>query len=181
MVRKAILVLFTLYLGTSVWVFGGGRHTRFGSPSRAHYRNFVPSGHRQVTRRAFHRREQLTRRAFHRREQLTRRVFHRRERLIHHSFHRRQQLQHQVFHRRESFRHGFILNFQFFQHRPRHVPHGFKVVRVPNQRVKSGRTARWFAGRWATIKSDENSISPTELVPVWSSGQWSLKWKEAPE
>jgi hypothetical protein len=90
-------------------------------------------------------------------------------------------LQHQVFHRRESFRHGFILNFQFFQHRPRHVPHGFKVVRVPNQRVKSGRTARWFAGRWATIKSDENSISPTELVPVWSSGQWSLKWKEAPE
>ncbi len=170
MVRKAILVLFTLYLGTSVWVFGGGRNTRFGSPTRAQYRNSVPSGHRQVTRRAFHRREQLTRR-----------VFHRRERLIHHSFHRRQQLQHQVFHRRESFRHGFILNFQFFQHRPRHAPHGFKVVRVPNQRVKSGRTARWFAGRWATIKSDENSISPTELVPVWSSGQWSLKWKEAPE
>ena len=32
MIRKAILVLFTLYLGTSVWVFGGGKHTRFGSP-----------------------------------------------------------------------------------------------------------------------------------------------------
>ncbi len=166
MIRKSILVLFTLYLGTSVWVFGGSRHTRFGSPTRAHHLNFVPSGHRQLTPRSFHRREQLTRQSFHRRQQL----------LQHQSFHRRQQLQHQLFHRRESFRHGFILNFQFFRHRPRHVPHGFEVVRVPRQRVKSGRSFRWFAARWTTIKSDKN-ISPNELVPVWSSGQWSLKWK----
>ncbi len=144
MIRKSILVLFTLYLGTSVWVFGGGRHTRFGSPTRAHHLNFVPSGH---TRQLFHRSQQLTRQLFHRRQQLTRQSVHRRQQLLQHqSFHRRQQLQHQLFHRRESFRHGFILNFQFFRHRPRHVPHGFEVVRVPRQRVKSGRTSRWFAG-----------------------------------
>ncbi len=174
MIRKAILVLFTLYLGTSVWVFGGGRHTRFGSPTRAHHLHSVPSGH---TRQLFHRSQQLTRQLFHRRQQLTRQSFHRRQQLLQHqSFHRRQQLQHQLFHRREFFRHGFILNFQFFRHRPRHVPHGFEVVRVPRQRVKSGRSFRSFAARWATIKSDKN-ISPNELVPVWSSGQWSLKWK----
>ncbi len=150
MIRKAILVIFTLYLGTSVWVFGDGRHTRFGSPTRAHQRNFVPSGHRQLTRQPFHRREQL----------------------IHQSFHHRQQLQHQLFHRRESFRHGFILNFQLFRHRPRHVPSGFKAVRIPGQWVKSGPGSTWFAGRWVTIKSDENSISPTELAPLWVAGQW---------
>ena len=163
MIRKAILVLFTLYLGTSVWVFGGGRHTHFGSPARAHHSHFVPSGH---TRQLFHRRQQLIRQSFHRRQQLT-----------HQSFHHRQQLQHQLFHLHR----GFIHNFQFFQLRPRRVPAGFKLVRIPGQRVKSGRSSKWFARRWATIKSDRKSISPTELVPVWSSGQWSLKWKETPE
>ncbi len=178
MIRKAILVLFTLYLGTSVWVFGGGRHTRFGSHTGVHHSHFVPSGH---TRQLFHRRQQLTRQSFHRRQQLTRQSFHRREQLIHQSFHRREQLQHQFFHRREFFRHGFIHNFQFFRLRPRRVSAGFKVVRIPGQRVKSGRSSKWFAPRWVTIKSDRKSISPTELVPVWSSGQWSLKWKETPE
>ena len=163
MIRKAILVLFTLYLGTSVWVFGGGRHTRFGSHTGVHHSHFVPSGH---TRQLFHRRQQLTRQSFHRRQQLT-----------HQSFHHRQQLQHQLFHLHR----GFIHNFQFFQLRPRRVPAGFKLVRIPGQRVKSGRSSKWFARRWATIKSDRKSISPTELVPVWSSGQWSLKWKETPE
>ena len=38
--------------------------------------------------------------------------------------------------------------------------------------MKSGPGSTWFAGRWATIKSDENSISPTELAPVWVAGQW---------
>ncbi len=175
MIQKAILVLFTLYLGTSVWVFGGGSQSRrLGSHTGVHHSHFVPSGH---TRQLFHRRQQLTRQLFHRRQQLTRQSFQSRQQLLQHqSFHRRQQLQHQLFHRRESFRHGFILNFQFFRHRPRHVPHGFEVVRVPRQRVKSGRSFRSFAARWATIKSDKN-ISPNELVPVWSSGQWSLKWK----
>jgi hypothetical protein len=86
-------------------------------------------------------------------------------------------LQHQVVH----LHHGFIHNFQFFQLRPRRVLAGFKLVRIPGQRVKLGRSSKWFARRWATIKSDRKSISPTELVPVWSSGQWSLKWKETPE
>lgn len=164
MIRKAILVLFTLYLTTSVWVFGGSSQSRrFGSHSGAHHSHFVPSGH---TRQLFHRRQQLTRQSFHRRQQLT-----------HQSFHRRQQLQHQLFHPH----HGFIHNFQLFQLRPRRVPAGFKLVRIPGQRVKSGRSSKWFARRWVTIKSDRKSISPTELVPVWSSGQWSLKWKEMPE
>jgi len=164
MIRKAILVLFTLYLTTSVWVFGGSSQSRrFGSHSGAHHSHFVPSGH---TRQLFHRRQQLTRQSFHRRQQLT-----------HQSFHRRQQLQHQLFH----LHHGFIHNFQLFKLRPRRVPAGFKLVRIPGQRVKSGRSSKWFARRWVTIKSDRKSISPTELVPVWSSGQWSLKWKEMPE
>jgi len=174
MIRKAILVLFTLYLGTSVWVFGGGRHTRFGSHTGVHHSHFVPSGH---TRQLFHRRQQLTRQSLHRRQQLTRQLFHRREQLQHQSFHLHQQFHHQSFH----LHHGFILNFQFFRHRPRNVPSGFKAVRIPGQRVKSGRSSKWFARRWVTIKSDRKSISPTELVPVWSSGQWSLKWKETPE
>ena len=185
MIRKAILVLFTLYLGTSVWVFGGGRHTHFGSPARAHHSHFVPSGH---TRQLFHRRQQLTRQSFHRRQQLTRQSFHRRQQLTRQSFHRRERLQHQLFHLHQQFhhqllhlRHGLIHNFQFFRLRPRRVSAGFKVVRIPGQRVKSGRSSKWFAPRWVTIKSDRKSISPTELVPVWSSGQWSLKWKETPE
>ncbi len=163
MIQKAILVLFTLFLTTSVWVFGHDSRARFGSHTGVHHSHFVPSGH---TRQLFHRRQQLIRQSFHRRQQLT-----------HQSFHRRQQLQHQVVH----LHHGFIHNFQFFQLRPRRVPAGFKLVRIPGQRVKSGRSSKWFARRWVTIKSDRKSISPTELVPVWSSGQWSLKWKETPE
>ena len=174
MIRKSILVLFTLYLGTSVWVFGGGRHTRFGSHTGVHHSHFVPSGH---TRQLFHRRQQLTRQSFHRRQQLTRQSFHRRQQSHHQLFDQHQQFHHQLFHRH----HGFIHNFQFFQLRPHRVPAGFKLVRSPGQRVKSGRSSKWFARRWATIKSDRKSISPTELVPVWSSGQWSLKWKETPE
>ena len=152
MIQKAILVLCTLFLTTSVWVFGHDSRARFGSHSGVHHSHFVPSGH---TRQSFHRRQQLTRQLFHRREQL----------------------QHQLSHLHR----GFIHNFQFFQLRPRRVPAGFKLVRIPGQRVKSGRSSKWFARRWATIKSDRKSISPTELVPVWSSGQWSLKWKETPE
>ncbi len=168
MIRKAILILFTLFLTTSVWVFARGSQSRpFGSHTRVHHSHFVSSGH--------------PRQLFHRRQQLTRRSFHRREQLIHQSFHRREQLIHQSFHRRDFFRHGFIHNFQFFRLRPRRVSAGFKVVRIPGQRVKSGRRSKWFAPRWVTIKSDRKSISPTELVPVWSSGQWSLKWKGTPE
>ena len=152
MIQKAILVLFTLFLTTSAWVFGHDSRARFGSHTGVHHSNFVPSGH-------------------------TRQLFHRRQQLTHQSFHRRQQLQHQLFH----LHHGFIHNFQLFKLRPRRVPAGFKLVRIPGQRVKSGRSSKWFARRWATIKSDRKSISPTELVPVWSSGQWSLKWKETPE
>ncbi len=143
MIRKAILVLFTLYLGTSVWVFGGGRHTPFGSPTGAHHSNFVPFGH---TRQSFHRRQQLT----------------------HQSFHRRQQLQHQLFH----LHHGFIHNFQFFRHRPHTVASGFTAVRIPGQWVKAGPSSTWFEERWVTIRSDEASTSPTELVPVWVTGEW---------
>jgi len=147
MIRKAILVLFTLYLGTSVWVFGGGRHTPFGSPTGAHHSNFVPFGH-------------------------TRQLFHRRQQLTHQSFHRRQQLQHQLFHRRESFPHGLVHNFQFFRHRPHTVASGFTAVRIPGQWVKAGPSSTWFEERWVTIKSDEASTSPTELVPVWVTGEW---------
>jgi len=175
MIQKAILVLFTLYLGTSVWVFGAGSQSRrFGSHTGVHHSHFVPSGH---TRQLFHRRQQLTRQSFHRRQQLTRQSFHRRQQFHHQLFHLHQQFHHQVFH----LHHGFIHNFQFFQRRPLRVSAGFKVVRIPGQRVKSGRSSKWFAARWVTIKSDRKSIFPTELVPVWSSGQWSLKWKETPE
>jgi len=136
MIQKAILVLFTLYLGTSVWVFGGGRHTPFGSPTGAHHSNFVPFGH------------------------------------THQSFHRRQQLTHQSFHRRESFPHGLVHNFQFFRHRPHTVASGFTAVRIPGQWVKAGPSSTWFEERWVTIRSDEASTSPTELVPVWVTGEW---------
>jgi hypothetical protein len=47
--------------------------------------------------------------------------------------------------------------------------------------VKSGRKSTFFAGRWAIIESDEKSISSSELVPVQVSGQWSLRWKKAPQ
>ncbi len=143
MIRKAILVLFTLYLGTSVWVFGGGRHTRFGSHTGAHHSHFVPSGH-------------------------TRQLFHRRQQLTHQSFHRRQQLQHQLFH----LHHGLVHNFQFFRHRPHTVASGFTAVRIPGQWVKAGPSSTWFEERWVTIRSDEASTSPTELVPVWVTGEW---------
>ena len=163
MIQKAILVLYTLFLTTSVWGFGHDSRARFGSHSGVHHSHFVPSGH---TRQLFHRRQQLIRQSFHRRQQLT-----------HQSFHRRQQLQHQVVH----LHHGFIHNFQFFQLRPRRIPAGFKLVRIPGQRVKSGRSSKWFARRWVKIKTDRRSVSPTELVPVWQSVQWSPNWKETPE
>ncbi len=174
MIQKAILVLFTLFLTTSAWVFVHDSRARFGSHTGVHHSHFVSSGH---PRQMFHRRQQLTRQSFHRREQLIRQSFHRRQQLQHRLFHLHQQFHHQVFH----LQHGFIHNFQVFQRRPRRVSAGFKVVRIPGQRVKSGRRSKWFAPRWVTIKSDRKSLSPTELVPVWSSGQWSLKWKETPE
>ena len=148
MIQKAILVLFTLFLTTSVWVFGHDMRVRLGSHTRMH--RLLNSAHRQS---------------------------HLHQEFHHQLFHLHQQFHHQVFH----LHHGFIHNFQFFQLRPRRVPAGFKLVKIPGQRVKSGRNSKWFARRWATIKSDRKSISPTELVPVWSSGQWSLKWKETPE
>ncbi len=147
MIQKAILVLFTLYLGTSVWVLGEVRRYRIVTKVQPHNLGLA---HSQVHHQLFH---------------------------LHQQFH------HQLLHLQQAFHspHGFILNFQFFQWRPRNVPHGFKVVKIPGQRVRSGRSSRWFAGRWVKIKSDEDSISPTDLVPVWSSGHWTLKWKEAPE
>ncbi len=148
MIQKAILVLFTLFLTTSVWVFGHDVRTRLGSHTRMH--RLIDSAHRQS---------------------------HLHQQFHHQLSHLHQQFHHQVFH----LHHGFIHNFQFFQRRPLRVPAGFKLVRIPGQRVKSGRSSKWFARRWVTIKSDRKSISPTELVPVWSSGQWSLKWKETPE
>ena len=159
MIRKAILVLFTLFLTTSVWVFGHDVRTRLGSHTRMH--RLIDSAHRQS----------------HLHQQFHHQLSHLHQEFHHQSFHLHQQFHHQVFH----LHHGFIHNFQFFQRRPLRVPAGFKLVRIPGQRVKSGRSSKWFARRWVTIKSDRKSISPTELVPVWSSGQWSLKWKETPE
>ena len=147
MIQKAILVLLTLYLGTSVWLLGEVRRTWT-----------VPKAQPQQLDLAHSQ--------------------------VHHQlFHLHQQLHHQLFHLQESFHspHGFVLNFQFFQWRPRNVSRGFKVVRMPGQRVKSGRSSRWFAGRWVRVQTEEDSVSPTDLVPVWSSGQWTLKWKEASE
>ena len=149
MIQKATLVLFALFLTTSVWVFGHDMRARLGSHTRMH--RLLDSAHRQSHHQQFHHQQ-----------------FH------HPSFHLHQQFHHQLF----RFHHGFIHNFQFFRRRPLRVPAGFKLVRIPGQRVKSGRSSKWFVRRWATIKSDRKSISTTELVPVWSSGQWSLKWKE---
>ncbi len=147
MIQKAILVLFTLYIGMSLSVLGGARRYRIVSQVQPHHLDLA---HMQVHHQLFH---------------------------LHQQFH------HQLFHLQESLHspHGFVLNFQFSHWRPRNVSGGFKVVQIPGQRVKSGRSSRWFARRWVTIKTDEDAISPTDLVPVWSSGQWALKWKEAPE
>ncbi len=147
MIQKAILVLFTLYIGMSLSVLGGARRYRIVSQVQSHHLDLA---HMQVHHQLFH---------------------------LHQQFH------HQLFHLQESLHspHGFVLNFQFSQWRPRNASLGFKVVKIPGQRVKSGRSSRWFVGRWVTMKSDDDSISPTDLVPVWSSGQWTLKWKEAPE
>jgi len=147
MIQKAILVLFTLYLGTSVWVLGEVSHARVVTNWHPHNHGLA---HLQVHHQLFH---------------------------LHQQFH------HQLFHLQQTFhsRHGFVLNFQFSQWRPHNVSRGFKVVKIPGQRVRSGRSSRWFAGRWVRVQTDADSISPTDLVPVWSSNQWTLKWKEAPE
>jgi len=147
MIQKAILVLFTLYLGTSLWVLGGVRRYRIVAKVQPHNLGLA---HLQVHHQLFH---------------------------LHQQFH------HQLFHFQESLHspHGLVLNFQFLQWRPRKVSRGFKVLKIPGQRVNSGRSSRWFAGRWVRVQTDEDSISPTDLVPVWASGQWTLKWKETSE
>ena len=160
-IRHSALILFTLYLGTSAWMFGDGRfrqHTQ-RVVRRHHVRafSFTP-GHRQN--------------------------FNRTHRRLHHRLlplHTR--LHHQVFrlHQPSHFRRGPIRHVQFSKRRPRNVPVGFKAVRISSRRVKSGRRSTFFAGRWAVIQSDEKSISPSELVPVQVSGQWTLRWKNAPE
>jgi len=159
-IRHSVLVLFTLYLGTSVWMFGDGRfrqQTRH-VVRRHHVRafSFTPGPHQN---------------------------FHRAHRRHHHRLlplHTR--LHHQVFrlHRPAHFRRGPIRHVQFSKRRPRNVPVGFKAVRISSQRVKSGPKSAFFAGRWAVIQSDGKSISPSELVPVQVSGQWTLRWKKAP-
>ena len=147
MIQKAILVLFSLYLGTSLSVLGEVRRYRIVPRAQHHNLDLAHlQGHHQL-------------------------------------FHLHQQLHHQLFHLQESLHspHGLVLNYQFLPWRSRNVPSGFKVVKVPGQRVKSGRSSRWFSGRWVRVQTDEVSISPRDLVPVWSSGQWTLKWKEPPE
>ena len=161
-IRNSVLILFTLYLGTSVWMFGQGRF-------------------RQQTKRTV-RRHQVVRAFSVTREH--RRGFNRTQRKIHRRLlplHTR--LDHQVFrlHRSSRFRRGPIHHVQFSKRRPRDVPVGFKAVRIPSQRIKSGRKSTFFAGRWAVIESDEKSISSSELVPVQVSGQWTLRWKKAPQ
>jgi len=160
-IRHSALVLLTLYLGTSVWMFGDGRF-------------------RQQTQRVVRRHSV---RAF----SLTpghHQHFNRAHRRLHHRvlpLHTR--LHHQVFrhHRPSHFRRGPIHHVQFSKRRPRNLPVGFKAVRISSQRVKSGRKSVFFAGRWAVIQSDGKSISPSELVPVQVSGQWTLRWKKAPQ
>jgi len=160
-IRNSVLILFTLYLGTSVWMFGEGRFRqqtqREVSRHPIHAFSFTQGHHQNLSR--------------------THRRFHHQLLLLHTRFH------HQVFHLHNSshFRRGPIHDVQFSKRRPRKVPVGFKVVRIPSQRVKSGRRSVFFAGRWAVIQSDEKSISPSELVPVQVSGQWTLRWKKAPE
>ena len=160
-IRNSVLVLFTLYLGTSVWTFGEGRFRQQTKRvvRKHHVRAFSFTGaHRQNFNR-------------------THRKFHHQLLPLHTRFH------HQVFHfhKPSHFRRGPIHDVQFSKRRPRKVPFGFKVVRIPSQRVKSGRRSAWFSGRWAVIQSDEKSISPSELVPVQVSGQWTLRWKQEPE
>ncbi len=160
-IRHSMLILFTLYLGTSVWMFGDGRF-------------------RQQTRRVVGRHHV---RAF----SFTRgphQNFNRAHRRLHHRLlplHTR--LHHQVFrlHRPSQFRRGPIRHVQFSKRRPRNVPVGFKAVRISSQRVKSGGKSTFFAGRWAVIQSDGKSISPSELAPVQVSGQWTLRWRNAPQ
>ena len=160
-IRHSALVLLTLYLGTSVWMFGDGRF-------------------RHQTQRVVRRHSvcavSLT--------QGHHRHFNRAHRRLHHRvlpLHTR--LHHQVFrhHRPSHFRRGPIRHVQFFKRRPRNLPVGFKAVRISSQRVKSGPKSAFFAGRWAVIQSDGKSISPSELVPVQVSGQWTLRWKKAPQ
>ena len=160
-VRNSVLILFTLYLGTSVWMFGQGRsrHQTKRVVRTHNVRAFsFTRGHHQNSNRA------------HRR-------VHRQLLPLHTRLH------HQVFRlqRPSHFRRGPIHHVQFSKRRPRDVPIGFKAVKIPSQRVKSGRKSTFFAGRWAVVQSDEKSISPSKLVPVQVSGQWTLRWKKAPE
>lgn len=161
-IRNSVLILFTLYLGTSVWMFGQGRF-------RQQTQRTVRKHH--VVRAFSFTREH--RRGFNR----TQRKIHRRLLPLH------TRLPHTVFRlqRPSHFRRGPIHHVQFSKRRPRDIPLGFKAVRIHSQRVKSGRKSTFFAGRWAIIKSDEKSISSSKLVPVQVSGQWSLRWKKAPE
>ncbi len=160
-IRHSALILFTLYLGTSAWMFGD---SRFRQQTRRvvrthHVRAFsFTAGHRQNFNR-------------------THRKLHHRLLPLHTRFH------HQVFrlHQPSHFRRGPIRHVQFSKRRPRNVPLGFKAVRISSQRVKSGRRSTFFAGRWAVIQSDGKSISPSELVPVQVAGQWTLRWKKAPQ
>ncbi len=160
-ILQPVLVLFTLYLGTSVWMFGDGRFRQQTKHvvRRHHVRAFsFTQGHGQHFNR-------------------THRKIHHRLLPLHTRFH------HQVFrlHRSSHFRREPIRHVQFSKRRPRNVPLGFKAVRISSQRVKSGSRSTFFAGRWAVIQSDQKSISPSELVPVQVSGQWTLRWKNAPQ
>ena len=167
-IRNSVLILFTLYLGTSVWMFGQGRFRQQSQRTiRKHHvaRAFSLTGrHRQNFNR--------TQRKIHRRllplhTRLPHTVFRGHERRSHN--------------RHSDFSRGPIHHVQFSKRRPRDIPLGFKAVRIHSQRVKSGRKSTFFAGRWAVIQSDEKSISSYELVPVQVSGEWTLRWKKAPE
>ena len=161
--RNSALILLTLYLGTSVWMFGQGR--------------FKHQTQRTVRRHRVDRAFSLTR-GHRRNANRTQRKIHRRLLPLH------TRLPHTVFrlHSEHSrFRRGPIHHVQFHKRRPRDIPLGFKAVRIHSQRVKSGRKSTFFAGRWAVIKSDEKSISPSELVPIQVSGEWTLQWKKTPE
>jgi len=161
-IRNSVLILLTLYLGTSVWMFGQGR--------------FRHQTKRTIKRHHVARAFSVTRehgRGFNR----TQRKIHRRllplQTRLHHTVFR-------LHNKHTRFRRGPIHHVRFSKRRPRDVPLGFKAVRIPSQRVKSGRKSTFFARRWAVIESDEK-ISPSELVPVQVSGQWTLRWKKAPE
>lgn len=161
-IRNSVLTLFTLYLGASVWMFGDSRFRQQTKRTiRKHHVvrafSFTPGHHRSFNR--------------------THRKIHRQLLPLH------TRLPHTVFrlHRPSHFRRGPIHHVQFSKRRPRGIPLGFKAVRIPSQRIKSGRKSTFFAGRWAVIESDEKSISSSELVPVQVSGKWTLRWKKAPE